>query len=115
MAPEIPTMFISGDEDSGKVLAMAYCPKSAIEKGLKVTPAPVSHVLVSLLTLPSPLLHCYTAPSLHCSPLQANEWCGSVLPLIGGKGGGKPDNAQGSGANVANLGKALQVSQRLVG
>ena len=54
---------------------MAYCPKSAIEAGLK-----------------------------------ANEWCGSVLPLIGGKGGGKPDNAQGSGANVANLGKALQVS-----
>jgi len=75
LAPEMATMFVSGDEESGKVLAMAYCPKSAIAKGLK-----------------------------------ANEWCGSVLPLIGGKGGGKPDNAQGSGAGVAKVGEALQVA-----
>jgi len=76
LAPEIATMFVSADLDGGKVLAMAYCPKSAIEKGLK-----------------------------------ANEWCGSLQSLIGGKGGGKPDNAQASGANVANLTKALQAGE----
>ena len=48
--PDLPAIFISGDVDTNKVLAMAYCPKSAIEAGLK-----------------------------------ANEWCGSVLPVIGGK------------------------------
>merc|ERR1719342_1386822 len=32
LAPEIATMFVSADPDGGKVLAMAYCPKSAIEK-----------------------------------------------------------------------------------
>jgi len=76
LAPEIATMFVSADSDGGKVLAMAYCPKSAIEKGLK-----------------------------------ANEWCGSLQTLIGGKGGGKPDNAQASGANVANLTAALQAGE----
>merc|ERR1719394_1884748 len=76
LAPEIATLFVSADPDGGKVLAMAYCPKSAIEKGLK-----------------------------------ANEWCGSLQSLIGGKGGGKPDNAQASGANVANLTKALQAGE----
>jgi len=73
--PELPAIFISGDVDTNKVLAMAYCPKSAVEAGLK-----------------------------------ANEWCGSVLPVIGGKGGGKPDNAQGSGTNVSKLQEALQVA-----
>jgi len=73
--PDLPAIFISGDVDTNKVLAMAYCPKSAIEAGLK-----------------------------------ANEWCGSVLPVIGGKGGGKPDNAQGSGANVTKLQEALKVA-----
>merc|ERR1712088_607102 len=73
--PDLPAIFISGDVDTNKVLAMAYCPKSAIEAGLK-----------------------------------ANEWCGSVLPVIGGKGGGKPDNAQGSGANVTKLREALKVA-----
>jgi len=75
LAPEIPTIFISGDQDAGKVLAMAYCPKSAVEKGLK-----------------------------------ANEWCASIQALIGGKGGGKPDNAQASGPKVDSLQEALKVA-----
>merc|ERR1712004_791195 len=35
--PDLPAIFISGDVDTNKVLAMAYCPKSAIEAGLKAT------------------------------------------------------------------------------
>jgi hypothetical protein len=48
IAPEIPTLFISADPDGGKILAMAYCPKAAVEKGLKVSsstrPGPLKHV-----------------------------------------------------------------------
>jgi hypothetical protein len=66
----------SGDADTGKILCMAYAPKSAIDKGLK-----------------------------------SNEWCGSVLGLINGKGGGKADNAQASGTNVAALRPAMEAAE----
>jgi len=35
LTPEMPTMFFSGDENTGKILCMAYAPKSAISRGLK--------------------------------------------------------------------------------
>jgi len=35
LAPETPTLFISGDEDTGKILCMAYSSKAGIAKGLK--------------------------------------------------------------------------------
>ena len=45
--------------------------------------------------------------------LKANEWCGSVLGLINGKGGGKPDNAQASGTNVSALRSAMEAAEAL--
>merc|ERR1719489_127767 len=39
--------------------------------------------------------------------LKANEWCGEVQKLINGKGGGKPENAQASGTNVAGMPDAM--------
>jgi len=44
--------------------------------------------------------------------LKANEWCGSVQTLIGGKGGGKPESAQASGTNVASLSQAMEVAEK---
>ena len=44
--------------------------------------------------------------------LKANEWCSSVLSLIGGKGGGKPESAQASGTNVASLNQAMEVAEK---
>ena len=44
--------------------------------------------------------------------LKANEWCSSVLALIGGKGGGKPESAQASGANVGSLAQAMEVAEQ---
>jgi len=46
--------------------------------------------------------------------LKANEWCGSVLTLINGKGGGKPESAQASGTNVSSLKKAMEVAEKFV-
>ncbi len=43
--------------------------------------------------------------------LKSNEWCGSVLGLINGKGGGKADNAQASGTNVAALRPAMEAAE----
>ena len=35
LAPETPTIFFSGDEDTGKILCMSYSSKAAISSGLK--------------------------------------------------------------------------------
>ncbi len=43
--------------------------------------------------------------------LKSNEWCGSVLGLINGKGGGKADNAQASGTSVAALRPAMEAAE----
>ena len=46
----------------------------------------------------------YSSKAAIAKGLKANEWCGGVQTIINGKGGGKPDNAQASGTNVAGLG-----------
>lgn len=40
--------------------------------------------------------------------LKANEWVQTVTPLMGGKGGGKPHSAQGSGNNITAVNDAVQ-------
>lgn len=39
--------------------------------------------------------------------LKASEWVAAVSPLMGGKGGGKAESAQASGANYEVLNAAL--------
>jgi alanine--tRNA ligase len=39
----------------------------------------------------------------------------AIAPIVGGKGGGKPDNARGGGKEVAKLGEALAKAKALIG
>ena len=39
--------------------------------------------------------------------LKAGDWVREVASVVGGKGGGKPDHAQGGGADVAKLDEAI--------
>jgi alanyl-tRNA synthetase len=39
----------------------------------------------------------------------------AIAPLVGGKGGGKPDNARGGGKDVAKLGEALAKAREFIG
>ena len=41
---------------------------------------------------------------------KADEWCKQVQGLIGGKGGGKPENAQASGNKPQALQEAMKVA-----
>jgi alanyl-tRNA synthetase len=45
---------------------------------------------------------------------QAGKIIQAIAPIIGGKGGGKPDNARGGGKDVSKLDEALQKARSLV-
>ncbi|XP_050360511.1 alanine--tRNA ligase, cytoplasmic [Nymphalis io] len=43
--------------------------------------------------------------------LLASEWIQSIVPIIGGKGGGKAESAQASGTNIRALNEAIKVAR----
>jgi len=47
--------------------------------------------------------------------LQAGKIIQQIAPLVGGKGGGRPENARGGGKEVGKLDDALAQARRLVG
>ena len=47
--------------------------------------------------------------------VQAGKIIQQIAPIVGGKGGGKPDNARGGGKDVAKLDEALAKAKTLLG
>jgi alanyl-tRNA synthetase len=45
---------------------------------------------------------------------QAGKIMQAIAPIIGGKGGGRPDNARGGGKDVARIDEALQKARTLL-
>ncbi len=43
--------------------------------------------------------------------VKAGEWVGAVAPLVGGKGGGKPEQAQGGGTEPEKVREAVQAAR----
>jgi alanyl-tRNA synthetase/REP element-mobilizing transposase RayT len=54
-------------------------------------------------------------PSELVSEIQANKIIQEIAPIVGGKGGGRPDNARGAGKSVAKIGDALARARALIG
>jgi alanyl-tRNA synthetase len=49
------------------------------------------------------------------SKVQAGKIIQAIAPIVGGKGGGKPDNARGGGKDASKLGEALAKAKQLIG
>src|SRR5207244_2623470 len=49
------------------------------------------------------------------SKIQAGKIIQQIAPLVGGKGGGKPDNARGGGKDAGKLEEALSQARKLIG
>jgi len=47
--------------------------------------------------------------------VQAGKLIQAIAPLVGGKGGGRPDNARGGGKETANLPAALEKVREIIG
>ena len=48
------------------------------------------------------------------SQFQANKLIQEIAPLVGGKGGGRPDNAQGAGKDAAKIDDALARAREIL-
>ena len=46
--------------------------------------------------------------------LHAGKWIGEVAPIVGGRGGGKPDFAQAGGADPAKIDEAIEVAKNFI-
>ena len=55
-----------------------------------------------------------SVPNDLSSKIQANKLIQEVAPIVGGKGGGRPENARGAGNNPAKIEEALQKARELI-
>jgi alanyl-tRNA synthetase len=56
----------------------------------------------------------HVPPSL-TTKFQANKLIQQIAPIVGGKGGGRPENAQGAGKDVSKLNEALDEARKIFG
>ena len=55
-----------------------------------------------------------SVPKEFTAKVQANKLIQELAPIVGGKGGGRPDNAQGSGPDVDQIDILLAKATRLL-
>jgi alanyl-tRNA synthetase len=55
-----------------------------------------------------------SVPKEMTSKFQANKLIQQIAPIIGGKGGGHPDNAQGAGKEASKISDALAKARELL-
>jgi alanyl-tRNA synthetase len=55
-----------------------------------------------------------TVPKSLTSKVQANKVIQEIAPILGGKGGGRPEGAQGGGTEVKKIGDALAEAHQLL-
>ena len=53
-------------------------------------------------------------PKDQTAKVRANEIIQKMAPIVGGKGGGRPDGARGAGKDPAKIGEALDEARRLI-
>jgi alanyl-tRNA synthetase len=56
-----------------------------------------------------------SVPKEMSARLQANKLIQQIAPIVGGKGGGRPENAQGAGKDASKIAEALAKARELLG
>ncbi len=55
-----------------------------------------------------------SVPKAMSARLQANKLIQQIAPIVGGKGGGRPENAQGAGKDASKISEALAKARELL-
>jgi alanyl-tRNA synthetase len=50
----------------------------------------------------------------HTSKFQAGKIIQTIAPIVGGKGGGKPDSARGGGKDTSKISEALAAAKNIL-
>jgi alanyl-tRNA synthetase len=53
-------------------------------------------------------------PSALTAKIQANKLIQQIAPIVGGKGGGRPESAQGAGKDASKVSEALTKARELL-
>ncbi|HEY5296397.1 MAG TPA: alanine--tRNA ligase [Verrucomicrobiae bacterium] len=101
----IPAIISSCDGSDGDYLQMVVDVLKSQFKGVVVLVG-VANGAVALVAFVSPD---FTAK------VQAGKIIQTIAPIVGGKGGGKPDNARGGGKDASKLDEALAKAKTLLG
>jgi len=91
------------DADAKLLQAVAGALKQKFDGPIVLAGAKDGHVALVAL-VPKPLT----------SKFQANTIIQQIAPIVGGKGGGRPENAQGGGTDADKIDKALAEAKRLL-
>ena len=55
-----------------------------------------------------------SVPKELTAKIQANKLIQEIAPIVGGKGGGRPESAQGAGTDLAKIDNAMMEAHRLL-
>ena len=56
-----------------------------------------------------------TVPKELTSKVQADKLIQQIAPIVGGKGGGRPESARGAGKDVSKINQALDEARKIIG
>ncbi len=99
-----PAIIESLDDADGDYLqAVADALKGRFEGATVLAGA--SHGVVALVA---------TVSAAHAKEIQAGKIIQTIAPIVGGKGGGKPDNARGGGRDASKIHEALAAARALL-
>lgn len=94
----------------------AFSNTKALDSALKQvkTTSPTTSAMFVSVDPETNKIFCLTSVSQQAisKGLKANEWVAAVSGIMGGKGGGKADSAQGAGSNGANVDKVLEAARK---
>jgi len=91
------------DADSKLLQAVADALKQKFDGPIVLAGAKDGHVALVALV-----------PKALTSKIQANKIIQQIAPIVGGKGGGRPESAQGGGTDADKIDKALAEAKRLL-
>ena len=101
----IPAIIVSlGHADAGTVAAVAELLKSQFQGVI---------VLAGISDPGSVALVAAVTPEF-TQRIQAGRLIQEIAPIVGGKGGGRPDSARGGGKDASRIGEALARSKALL-
>jgi alanyl-tRNA synthetase len=92
-----------GDADGDYLQAVADALKGRFD-GVVVLAGAASDAVALVATV---------APA-HTKAIQAGKIIQTIAPIVGGKGGGRPDNARGGGRDAAKIEEALREAEKLL-